>query len=82
MFNSIFYLILLAKIKSSAKIACKVAGHSAKSINLCASTLWTGLTKFTLVTTICTKCGYEGELGESCPQCGSTKMQRLRRVSG
>lgn len=31
---------------------------------------------------LCTECGYQGELGETCPQCGSTKIQRLRRVTG
>ena len=31
---------------------------------------------------LCTNCGYQGELGETCPQCGSTKIQRLRRVTG
>ena len=31
---------------------------------------------------LCTNCGYQGELGETCPQCGSTKIDRLRRVTG
>jgi len=31
---------------------------------------------------LCTECGYQGELGDTCPQCGSTKIQRLRRVTG
>ena len=31
---------------------------------------------------LCTECGYQGELGETCPQCGSTNIQRLRRVTG
>lgn len=30
----------------------------------------------------CTKCGYQGEIGEVCPQCGSTLIERLRRVTG
>lgn len=28
------------------------------------------------------ECGYSGDLGEKCPKCGSTKIQRLRRVTG
>ena len=31
---------------------------------------------------LCNNCGYQGEIGETCPQCGSTKIQRLRRVTG
>ena len=31
---------------------------------------------------ICTECGYQGELGETCPRCGSSKIHRLRRVTG
>lgn len=31
---------------------------------------------------MCTECGYTDDIGESCPQCGSTKIQRLRRVTG
>lgn len=27
-------------------------------------------------------CGYSGDLGEKCPKCGSTDIQRLRRVTG
>ena len=30
----------------------------------------------------CNDCGYTGDIGESCPKCGSTKIQRLRRVTG
>lgn len=30
----------------------------------------------------CLDCGYTDELGETCPVCGSKKIQRLRRVSG
>jgi ribonucleoside-triphosphate reductase (formate) len=28
------------------------------------------------------ECGYQGDLGEKCPKCGSTHIQRLRRVTG
>lgn len=31
---------------------------------------------------LCTECGYQGELGETCPRCGSSKIHRLRRVTG
>ena len=27
-------------------------------------------------------CGYTDELNDSCPQCGSDNIQRLRRVTG
>ena len=30
----------------------------------------------------CEDCGYEDEIGEKCPQCGSTNIKRLRRVTG
>ena len=30
----------------------------------------------------CCKCGYSGELGETCPECGSHDIERLRRVTG
>lgn len=30
----------------------------------------------------CLNCGYTDELGESCPMCGGTDIQRLRRVTG
>ena len=30
----------------------------------------------------CEDCGYEDEIGEKCPQCGSTHIKRLRRVTG
>lgn len=30
----------------------------------------------------CLECGYTDELGESCPMCGGTDIQRLRRVTG
>lgn len=30
----------------------------------------------------CDDCGYQGDIGEKCPKCGSTKIQRLRRVTG
>ena len=30
----------------------------------------------------CLDCGYTDELGETCPMCGSTNIQRLRRVTG
>ncbi len=31
---------------------------------------------------ICTNCGYTDEINDVCPQCGSDKIQRLRRVTG
>lgn len=31
---------------------------------------------------LCTNCGYCDEIGESCPMCGGTDIQRLRRVTG
>lgn len=30
----------------------------------------------------CLECGYTDEMGETCPQCGSDHIQRLRRVTG
>ena len=30
----------------------------------------------------CLECGYTDEIGEKCPICGSTNIQRLRRVTG
>ena len=30
----------------------------------------------------CMNCGYTDELGKECPECGSTNIQRLRRVTG
>lgn len=30
----------------------------------------------------CLECGYTDEIGDSCPICGSTNIQRLRRVTG
>lgn len=30
----------------------------------------------------CMNCGYCDEIGDSCPMCGSTNIQRLRRVTG
>lgn len=30
----------------------------------------------------CEDCGYQGELGETCPECGSDDISRLRRVTG
>ena len=30
----------------------------------------------------CNNCGYQDEIGEKCPQCGSTNISRLRRVTG
>ena len=30
----------------------------------------------------CLECGYTDEIGEKCPVCGSTNIQRLRRVTG
>jgi len=31
---------------------------------------------------LCLGCGYTDEIGEKCPQCGCTNIQRLRRVTG
>ena len=31
---------------------------------------------------LCNNCGYQGELGETCPECGSKDISRLRRVTG
>ena len=31
---------------------------------------------------MCQDCGYQDEIGEKCPQCGSTNISRLRRVTG
>ena len=31
---------------------------------------------------MCEECGYTDEIGEECPICGSTKIKRLRRVTG
>ena len=30
----------------------------------------------------CLDCGYQGEFNDSCPECGSTNIQQLRRVTG
>lgn len=30
----------------------------------------------------CEDCGFTGDIGEKCPKCGSTSIQRLRRVTG
>ena len=30
----------------------------------------------------CIDCGYQGEINDKCPKCGSEKIQRLRRVTG
>ena len=30
----------------------------------------------------CENCGYQDEIGEQCPKCGSTNITRLRRVTG
>ena len=30
----------------------------------------------------CLDCGWTGEIGNACPECGSTHIQRLRRVTG
>ena len=30
----------------------------------------------------CLECGWQGEIGNECPECGSTNIQRLRRVTG
>lgn len=31
---------------------------------------------------VCDKCGYQDEIGNHCPQCGSCDIKRLRRVTG
>lgn len=31
---------------------------------------------------MCMDCGYTDEINDKCPQCGSTHIQRLRRVTG
>ena len=31
---------------------------------------------------VCNNCGYCGDVVEKCPQCGSSDVQRLRRVTG
>jgi ribonucleoside-triphosphate reductase len=31
---------------------------------------------------ICLDCGYQGEINDKCPMCGSSNIQRLRRVTG
>ena len=31
---------------------------------------------------LCLDCGWTGEINDTCPQCGGTKIQRLRRVTG
>ena len=31
---------------------------------------------------LCTNCGYTDEINDACPMCGSTNIQRLRRVTG
>ena len=31
---------------------------------------------------MCNDCGYQDEIGETCPQCGSKNISRLRRVTG
>lgn len=30
----------------------------------------------------CLDCGYTGEFNDKCPECGSTHIQQLRRVTG
>ena len=30
----------------------------------------------------CLDCGYQGEFNDKCPECGSTNIQQLRRVTG
>ncbi|MBR5604210.1 MAG: anaerobic ribonucleoside-triphosphate reductase [Bacteroidales bacterium] len=30
----------------------------------------------------CLECGYQGEFNDKCPECGSTRIQQLRRVTG
>lgn len=31
---------------------------------------------------LCLECGWTGEIGNECPECGNTNIQRLRRVTG
>lgn len=31
---------------------------------------------------MCADCGYQDEINDKCPQCGSSNIQRLRRVTG
>lgn len=31
---------------------------------------------------LCEDCGFTGEINDTCPQCGGTRIQRLRRVTG
>ena len=31
---------------------------------------------------LCLNCGYQDEINDTCPQCGSNKIERLRRVTG
>lgn len=31
---------------------------------------------------LCVSCGYQDEIGECCPECGGSDIQRLRRVTG
>ena len=31
---------------------------------------------------LCEDCGYQGLLGETCPKCGNSHVQQLRRVTG
>lgn len=31
---------------------------------------------------ICVECGHQGDIGNACPKCGSTRISRLRRVTG
>ena len=31
---------------------------------------------------LCVQCGHQDEIGECCPECGSTDIQRLRRATG
>ena len=31
---------------------------------------------------LCLNCGWTGEIGNECPECGGTEIQRLRRVTG
>ena len=31
---------------------------------------------------LCMKCGYTGEINDTCPECGGTDIQHLRRVTG
>ena len=31
---------------------------------------------------LCLNCGWTGEIGNECPECGGTDIQRLRRVTG